>query len=203
MFAGLAFVLSSGGYGWPMNANDFSRYLPHDVSRKRIVASVAIGGFVPATLLLLLGAAVATGTAAASGATTMTSAFSGWFAWPYLIFVILQVFCINSIDLYSSGLTLQSIMPKIKRFQCVLLDTVIAGALTAWVVFSSSFDTFVNDFVLFMLIWLGPWVAILHHRLLPASRPLRLGCAATHRRRALLPQRRHQLARRDPDADRA
>ncbi len=160
MFAGLAFVLSSGGYGWPMNANDFSRYLPHDVSRKRGVASVAIGGFIPATLLLLLGAAVATGTEAASGATTMTSAFSGWFAWPYLVFVILQVFCINSIDLYSSGLTLQSIMPRIKRFQCVLLDTVIAGGLTAWVVFSSSFDTFVNDFVLFMLIWLGPWVAI-------------------------------------------
>lgn len=55
MMAGLALVLSAGGYGWPMNANDFSRYLPPDSSAKKIVWSVAVGGFVPSTLLMLLG----------------------------------------------------------------------------------------------------------------------------------------------------
>ncbi|HTW13207.1 MAG TPA: cytosine permease, partial [Solirubrobacteraceae bacterium] len=160
MMAGLAFVLSAGGYGWPMNANDFSRYLPEDTSERKIVWAVALGGFIPTTLLLLLGAAVATKVAAASGATSMTEAFSGWFAWPYLVFVIVQVFAINSIDLYSSGLTLQAIVPKIRRWQCVLLDTVIAASLTAWTIFSASFDTFISDFVLFMLIWIAPWVAI-------------------------------------------
>jgi nucleobase:cation symporter-1, NCS1 family len=60
MFAALALVLSSGGYGWVMNANDFSRYLAPDTSARRIVWSVALGGFIPTTLLLMLGAAVAT-----------------------------------------------------------------------------------------------------------------------------------------------
>jgi purine-cytosine permease-like protein len=161
MMAGLAFVLSSGGYGWPMNANDFSRYLPADTNPRRIVWSVALGGFIPTTLLLLLGAALAT---AIPGATDpiagLPHALWGWFVWPYLAFVIVQLFAINSIDLYSSGLTLQAIFPAIKRWQCVLLDTTIAATLTAVTVFSSSFYSFITDFVLFMLIWIAPWVAI-------------------------------------------
>jgi nucleobase:cation symporter-1, NCS1 family len=159
--AGLAFVLSSGGYGWPMNANDFSRYLPADTSPRKIVASVALGGFIPTTLLLLLGAALATAIPNASDPIAgLPHALWGWFVWPYLAFVIVQLFAINSIDLYSSGLTLQAIIPGIKRWQCVLVDTTIAGALTAVTVFSSSFYSFLEDFVLFMLIWIAPWVAI-------------------------------------------
>jgi NCS1 family nucleobase:cation symporter-1 len=161
MMAGLAFILSAGGYGWPMNANDFSRYLPPDSSSRKIVWSVALGGFIPTTLLLLLGAAVATAVPSASNAISgLPHAFAAWFVWPYLIFVIVQLFAINSIDLYSSGLTLQAIIPRIKRWQCVLLDTVVAGALTAFTVFSSGFNTFLTDFLLFMLIWIAPWVAI-------------------------------------------
>ncbi len=161
MMAGLAFLLSSGGYGWTMNANDFSRYLPPDTSPRRIVGSVALGGFIPTTLLLLLGAAVATAIPNASDPIAgLPHALWGWFIWPYLAFVIVQLFAINSIDLYSSGLTLQAIVPAIKRWQCVLLDTTIAAALTAVTVFSSSFYSFLQDFVLFMLIWIAPWVAI-------------------------------------------
>jgi NCS1 family nucleobase:cation symporter-1 len=164
MFAALAVILSAGGYGWPMNANDFSRYLPPDASPKKIVWSVAAGGYVPSTLLSLLGAALFTIPAVAKGGggavSGLPSAFSAWFIWPYLIFVIFQLFAINSIDLYSSGLTLQAIIPRIKRWQCVLLDTAVAGGLTAFTVFSSGFNNFVTDFVLLMLIWIAPWVAI-------------------------------------------
>jgi NCS1 family nucleobase:cation symporter-1 len=161
MMAGLAFILSAGGYGWPMNANDFSRYLPAKSSPKKIVWSVALGGFVPTTLLLLLGAAVATAVPSASDPISgLPHAFASWFIWPYLILIIFQLFAINSIDLYSSGLTLQAIIPRIKRWQCVLLDTIVAATLTAVTMFYSSFYSFVSDFVLFMLVWLAPWVAI-------------------------------------------
>ncbi len=161
MMAALALVLSSGGYGWPMNANDFSRYLPADTSARKIVWSVALGGFIPTTLLLALGAAVATAVPASSDPISgLPHAFAGWFIWPYLVFVLAQLFAINSIDLYSSGLTLQAIIPRIKRWQCVLLDTAVAGGLTAVTVFSTGFNTFIQDFVLFMIIWIAPWVAI-------------------------------------------
>jgi NCS1 family nucleobase:cation symporter-1 len=144
-----------------MNANDFSRYLPASSSPRRIVWSAALGGFIPTTLLLLLGAAVATAAPASSDAIGgLPHAFAGWFIWPYLILVVFQLFAINSIDLYSSGLTLQAIVPGIRRRQCVLLDTTVAGALTADTVFSAGFNTFITDFLLFMLIWIAPWVAI-------------------------------------------
>jgi len=161
MLVALALILSSGGYGWVMNANDFSRYLPPDTSRSRIVWAVALGGFVPSTLLCLLGAAVATAVSSASDPISgLPHAFAGWFLIPYLIFVIVQLFAINSMDLYSSGLTLQAIVPKIKRWQCVLIDTAVAGALTAIAVFSNSFNSFLTDFLLFMIVWIAPWVAI-------------------------------------------
>ncbi|MBV9195428.1 MAG: cytosine permease [Solirubrobacterales bacterium] len=157
----LALILSAGGYGWVMNASDYSRYLAPDSSRVQIVASVALGGYVPSTLLALLGAAVATTVPSATDPISgLPHAFSGWFLIPYLIFVIVQLFSINSVDLYSSGLTLQAIIPPIRRWQCVLIDTVVAAVLTAVTIFSSSFNTFLTDFLLFMIIWIAPWVAI-------------------------------------------
>jgi len=161
MFAALAVIVSAGGYGWVMNANDYSRYLPPNSSRPRIVWAVALGGYIPSTLLSLLGAAVATAVSSASDPISgLPHAFHGWFLVPYLIFVIVQLFAINSVDLYSSGLTLQAIIPGIRRWQTVLIDTTVAGALTAITVFSSSFYTFIEDFLLFMIIWIAPWVAI-------------------------------------------
>jgi purine-cytosine permease-like protein len=157
----LALILSAGGYGWVMNASDYSRYLPPGADRREIVWAVALGGFVPSTLLSLLGAAVATAIPSATDPISgLPQAFHGWFLVPYLIFVIFQLFAINSVDLYSSGLTLQAIVPGIRRWQTVLIDTVVAGALTAVTVFSSSFNTFIEDFLLFMIIWIAPWVAI-------------------------------------------
>jgi NCS1 family nucleobase:cation symporter-1 len=144
-----------------MNANDYSRYLPPGTDRSRIVWAVALGGYIPSTLLSLLGAAVATAVTSASDPISgLPHAFHGWFLVPYLIFVIFQLFAINSVDLYSSGLTLQAIIPGIKRWQTVLIDTTVAAILTAAVVFNSSFNTFITDFLLFMIVWIAPWVAI-------------------------------------------
>ena len=57
------------------------------------------------------------------------------------VFAIFQLFAINSLDLYSSGVTLQAIGLRLKRWQAVLVDTVIAGGLTTYAIFSSSFTT--------------------------------------------------------------
>ena len=161
MMIALALILSAGGYGWVMNASDYSRYLPPDAGRRQIVWAVALGGFVPSTLLCLLGAAVATAVPSATDPISgLPQAFHGWFLVPYLVFVILQLFAINSVDLYSSGLTLQTIVPGIRRWQTVLVDTTVAGILTAVTVFSASFNTFIEDFLLFMIVWIAPWVAI-------------------------------------------
>jgi nucleobase:cation symporter-1, NCS1 family len=160
MFAALALVISAGGLGWTENGNDYSRYLPADSSQRNIVLAVALGGAIPSALLEILGAAVATGVPKASSITTLTAAFPGWFIVPYLIVAIIQLFAINAIALYSSGVTLQTVVPGLHRLQCVAIDTVICGAFAAYAVFSSRFFSLLTDFLLFIIVWLGPWCAI-------------------------------------------
>jgi nucleobase:cation symporter-1, NCS1 family len=160
VFIILALVISAGGLGWTENGNDYSRYLPHATNKKRIVLAVALGGAIPSALLEILGAAVATGVPSATTPNGLVASFPGWFVWPYLIFAIVQLFAINTIDLYSSGVTLQSIFPRLRRLQCVAIDTVVCGFVAAYAVFSSHFYTLLSDFLLFIILWLGPWCGI-------------------------------------------
>jgi nucleobase:cation symporter-1, NCS1 family len=156
----LALIVSAGGLGWTENANDYSRYLPRAASKRQIVAAVALGGAIPSALLEILGAAVATSGNGATSPTTLVAGFSSWFVWPYLILAIVQLFAINTLDLYSSGVTLQSLVPRLSRVQCIAVDTVIAGALATYAVFSAHFYSLLADFLLFIIVWLGPWCAI-------------------------------------------
>jgi nucleobase:cation symporter-1, NCS1 family len=156
----LALVISAGGLGWTENGNDYSRYLPRTTDKRRIVLAVWLGGAIPSALLEILGAAIATGVPSATTPNGLVSGFTSWFVWPYLIFAIVQLFAINTIDLYSSGVTLQSIFPKLHRLHCVAIDTVICGGIAAYAVFSSHFYTLLADFLLFIIVWLGPWCGI-------------------------------------------
>jgi NCS1 family nucleobase:cation symporter-1 len=167
VFVALALVISAGGLGWTENANDYSRYLPPTTPKRNIVLAVALGAGIPSIFLEILGAAVATAVAPGSSAAFgiisvngLTAVFSGWFVVPYLIVAIVQLFAINSMDLYSSGVTLQSIGLHLKRYQCVIIDTIVSGALAAYAIFSSRFGQLLADFLLFIIVWVGPWCAI-------------------------------------------
>jgi len=159
---GLAFVIIVTGLGWTENGNDYSRYLPRMTSRPSVVGWVVAGTALPSILLMLLGAAVATYVPDVGGnpVTNFPHAFSGWFLIPFLLVSIVQLFSINSLDLYSSGLTLQAIGLPLARWQAVLVDTVIACGLTAWAIFVTSFNTLITDFVDCVIVWIGPWTAI-------------------------------------------
>ncbi len=157
----LALVISAGGLGWTENGNDYSRYLAANTSSKRIVIAVALGAAIPSALLEILGAAVGTAVpAAADSPTGLISGFQTWFVVPFLIFAIIQLFSINTIDLYSSGVTLQSIIPRLHRLQCVAIDTVVCAAFAAYAIFSSDFFGLLTGFLLYIILWLGPWCAI-------------------------------------------
>lgn len=160
-FEGLAFIISASGLGWTENGNDFSRYLPRNASKKATVLSVFLGSYIPSVALMVLGAAVATFVGSQNASITgMAHAFSGWFLWPYLLVAMVQLFAINSLDLYSSGVTLQALGLRLKRWQAVVLDTVICTSLAAYAIFASSFNNLLNEFILFIIVWVAPWTAI-------------------------------------------
>ena len=81
---------------------------------------------------MLLGAAVATYVQIDSKNpfNSFPHAFSSWFLVPFLVVAIVQLFAINSMDLYSSGVTLQALGLPVKRWNAVLIDTVIGCAIT-------------------------------------------------------------------------
>jgi nucleobase:cation symporter-1, NCS1 family len=156
----LALVIAAGGLGWTENGNDYSRYLPAASDKKGIVLAVFLGGAIPSALLEILGAGVATGVPGATTVNGLVAGFPSWFVVPYLIFAIVQLFAINTLDLYSSGVTLQSLIPGLHRIGCVAIDTVICGAVAAYAVFSNDFFNLLTSFLLFIILWLGPWCAI-------------------------------------------
>jgi nucleobase:cation symporter-1, NCS1 family len=157
----LALVISAGGLGWTENGNDYSRYLPSTSDNKRIVLAVALGAAIPSALLEILGAAVGTAVpAAAYSPTGLIAGFQTWFIVPFLIFAIVQLFAINTLDLYSSGVTLQSLIPSLKRVHCVAIDTLVCAVFAGYAVFSSSFFGLLTGFLLYIILWLGPWCAI-------------------------------------------
>jgi nucleobase:cation symporter-1, NCS1 family len=163
---GLAFTIALSGLGWTECGNDYTRYCAPDTSKKGIVGWVFLGTAVPEILIMTLGAAVGTflvsvGTQAnAFVAFAHQSFIPAWFVVVFLIFSIIQLFAINSLDMYSSGVTLQAMGIKVKRDQAVLIDCVIALGVTMYAVFNTSFNTYLKDFVDVVIVWIAPWAAI-------------------------------------------
>jgi nucleobase:cation symporter-1, NCS1 family len=163
---GLAFVIILSGLGWTECGNDYTRYCPPETSKKGIVGWVFIGTALPEILIMTLGAAVGTflvnvGTNSnAFVAFAHQSFIPAWFVDVFLIFSIVQLFAINSLDLYSSGVTLQAMGVKIKRDQAVLVDCAIALGVTMFAIFNTSFNTYLKDFVDVVIVWIAPWAAI-------------------------------------------
>jgi len=162
----LAFTIALSGLGWAECGNDYTRYCPTNTSKKGIVGWVFLGTAVPEILIMTLGAVVGTfvlniGTGAGGFLPfAHQSAIPSWFVVVFLLFAVVQLFGINSLDMYSSGVTMQAIGIPVKRYQAVLIDCVIALGITMWAIFSGSFTEYLSDFVDLVIVWIAPWSAI-------------------------------------------
>jgi purine-cytosine permease-like protein len=161
ILSGLAVVLAGGSFAWVVNASDYSRYLPSDSSRRQITLAVSVGGYITTTPLMILGAAITSipsfGGDIISG---LPKTFPAWFVVPYLLFVIVQNYGVNSVDLYSSSLSLQAAGLPLRQWQATTIDCVVSASLTLTVLFSPSFNSAISDIVLFVMVWVSPWSAV-------------------------------------------
>jgi purine-cytosine permease-like protein len=164
--AGLAFTIALSGLGWTENGNDYSRYLVPTAKRSSIIGWVFLGSGVPETLVMIIGIMVGTKTTTIATAANPFSALASGnivptvLVVPLLVVAIVQLFAVNSLDLYSSGVTLQTIGISLKRWQAVIVDTFVTGALTTFAIFNATFNTLLKDFADIVIIWIGPWFAI-------------------------------------------
>lgn len=158
----LVVIISVGGLGWTENGNDYSRYLPRRTPKSRTFWAAALGPGIPSVLLEILGALAATVTTKtlAIQGLGVPQAFPDWFLVPFLLLAIVQLFAINTIDLYSSGVTLQALGLPIKRWGAVVIDTVIVAIVTWIVLFKGDFYQDLTGFFLYIVVWLAPWFGI-------------------------------------------
>ena len=157
----VALLISAGGLTWANTGSDYSRCLAPETRPRNIFWSASIGGMLPAVLLEILGAGIASVVKSASDPISgLPHALPSWVVTPYLIMAIVTLFAVNTIDLYSSGLTLQAIGLKIKRWQCVLVDMVIATIVAGVTIFDANFNRLYSDFLSLLIVWLSPWLAI-------------------------------------------
>ncbi len=158
---GLALVISGGGLSWANTGSDYSRYLAKETKGSSIFWFASLGGMIPAVLLEILGGAIASVVKNASDPIGgLPSAFPSWVVVPYLVVAILSLLAANTTNLYSSGLTLQSIGVKLNRWQCVAVDLVICTVVGGITIFSSNFNHLYSNFLSLLIIWLAPWLGI-------------------------------------------
>lgn len=166
--AGLAFTIALSGLGWTECGNDYTRYLPREAKKSTVVGWIFLGTAIPEIVMMIMGA-LAFSFLSNSGVWNSANPFEAmyhqhglpsWFTVIFLVFAIVQLFGINSLDLYSSGVSVQAMGLKLKRYQAVLLDSVIAGALTIWATFGSSFSIYMKDFVGVIIVWIAPWFGV-------------------------------------------
>ena len=159
----LVVIISVGGLGWTENGNDYSRYLPRSTPKSRTFWAATLGAGIPSVLLEILGALAATVTTKtlAIQGLGVPAVFPAWFVVPFLLFAIVQLFAINTIDLYSSGVTLQALGVPVKRWGAVIIDTVIVAIVTGLVLFNGNFYNDLTGFFLYIVVWLAPWFGIL------------------------------------------
>jgi len=169
--AGLAFTFALSGLGWTECGNDYTRYIPRDASKGSIVGWMFIGTAIPEIFMMVLGAATFTFVssnaefAAWNGSNPFEAlhiqhTIPSWVVALFLIFAIVQLFGINSLDLYSSGVSLQAMGLRLKRYQAVVLDSFLACGLTIWAMFQSTFSLYMKEFVGVIIVWIAPWFGI-------------------------------------------
>ncbi|NNN01168.1 MAG: hypothetical protein HKL86_04980 [Acidimicrobiaceae bacterium] len=169
--AGLAFTIALSGLGWTECGNDYTRYVPRNASKGATVGWIFLGTAIPEILIMILGAATFTflssnaQVAAWNGANPFEalrgqSYIPSWVIAVFLVFAIVQLFGINSLDLYSSGVSIQAMGIRLKRYQAVVLDSFIACGLTIWAEFQSTFSLYMKEFVGVIIVWIAPWFGI-------------------------------------------
>ncbi|HWG00847.1 MAG TPA: cytosine permease [Trebonia sp.] len=159
----LVTIISVGGLGWTENGNDYSRYLPRTTKPGKIFWSAGLGGAIPSIILELLGVFAYTVTTKTVGITELgiPQSFPSWFVVPFLILAVLQLLAINTVDLYSSGVTLQALGLKVKRWGAVLIDSAVCGVVTGLILFNSaSFYKDFSGFLLYIIVWLSAWFGV-------------------------------------------
>ncbi|CAA9272942.1 MAG: Cytosine/purine/uracil/thiamine/allantoin permease family protein [uncultured Corynebacteriales bacterium] len=153
-------IVASAPLSWTVGA-DYARYLPEGTSPKAVLAWTALGGFVPAVALGVIGVAAGTSVDMTDPQTSLGEILPGWFYPVFLAVIVAGSITTNVLTTYSSGLCLQAIGVRLRRSRSVLIDGVIGGAITYYALFvADDFLATLSRYLELTVAVLGPLVAV-------------------------------------------
>jgi NCS1 family nucleobase:cation symporter-1 len=139
---------------------DYSRYLPRSTPGRAIVGWTVLGNLIPAFGLTIVGVLAASVTDLADPVGGLKPLLASWYFAPFLVVVIGGSITNNFLNTYTSGLTLLALGIRLPRWKTIIIDCVIATALSVYAIFFYDFTTAFTEFLSLMIIWIAPWCAV-------------------------------------------
>lgn len=152
-------LIASVPLSWATGA-DYARYLPRTTSPRKVLAYTALGGFVPAVILAVLGVFAATAVDMTDAQTSLEQILPGWFYPVFLLVIVLSSITNNVLTAYSSGLCLQALGLRLSRARSVFIDGVLSTALAAYALFVSNFLDSLSQIMELSVAVLAPSMAL-------------------------------------------
>jgi nucleobase:cation symporter-1, NCS1 family len=166
------FLLTLGavfGYtaGWSPYAADYARYLPVDSSRRDVGLAAGTGLFVSTTVLMVVGAASVSASAAAGiSSDNPTTAFVGvlpaWLAALTLICISLGAVAANVLNVYSGAMAFLSLGINVPLHRARAVVAVAFGLIGFVIALLALGDAAAGyeAFLLVVVYWVGPWLGV-------------------------------------------
>jgi NCS1 family nucleobase:cation symporter-1 len=155
-----ASVNASGPISFLYNAPEWFRYLPATTPHRKLFWNLFFSGGVTATFLGILGAVLASQVDLSNPVAAIKPLIPGWVFFLFVVAAVGGTIAAHIPTYYSSGLTLRALGVPLRRYQATLLDCVVSTAVVLVVLFNDSFLTALNDFVAFLVVWLGPFAGV-------------------------------------------
>lgn len=152
-------IIASVPLSWA-NGADYARYLPRTVSLPRVLGHTALGAFLPAVVLGVLGVLAGTRIDMGDPQGNLAEIVPGWF-YPLFLFVIVFSSITNNIlTAYSSGLCLQSMGLRVSRARSVFLDAALSMAIASYALFVHDFTDTLSRILEVTVAVLAPSMAL-------------------------------------------
>jgi purine-cytosine permease-like protein len=153
-------IVASSPLSWGTGA-DYARYLPQNVSKTRVALWTALGGFVPAVAIGILGVVAGTVIDMTDPQLTIAAIVPAWFMPVFLGMIVLSSITNNVLVAYSTGLYAQGLGLRVSRVATIVVTGLAATAAAAWLLFvAPSFLDTLNSSLELAVTVLGPLVAV-------------------------------------------
>jgi purine-cytosine permease-like protein len=157
-------VAAAGPISYAPSLGDYTRRISHERhTDARVVAAAALGVFGGLAITTLFGAFTASALTGDSGSYVLdlVAGAPAWYVLPILVIGLAGSVGQGAINLYATGLDMESLVPRLQRAQATLITTLVAAGL----VFLGTFVLDAVDSITALSLVLNaiaaPWVAVL------------------------------------------